>query len=78
MFFQKLNLKINYTSTNLIFDNVKLDNELLLNSYIENLKISFEDIWKKNNEINTSIKLTLEIILKTNDFEKIIQFEESS
>ena len=31
---------------------------------------------EKNNEINTSIKLTLEIILETKDFNKISQFEE--
>jgi hypothetical protein len=54
---------------------MNFDNELLVNSYIENIKISFEDIWKKNNKINTSIKLTLEIVLETHDFNKISQFE---
>ena len=74
--FSKIKFQDNYTSTNLTFDNVNLNNEILLNSYIENLKISYEDIWKKNNEINTSIRLTLEIVLETNDFDKISQFEE--
>ena len=73
--FSKIKFHDNFTSTNLIFDNINLDNELLVNSYIENIKISFEDIWKKNNKINTSIKLTLEIVLETHDFNKISQFE---
>jgi hypothetical protein len=73
--FSKIKFHDNFTSTNLIFDNINLDNELLVNSYIENIKISYEDIWKKNNKINTSIKLTLEIVLETHDFDKISQFE---
>ena len=74
--FSKIKFKDNFTSTKLTFDNVYFDNEQLINSYIKNLKISFEDIWKKSNEINTSIKLTLQIVLETNDFDKISQFEE--
>ena len=74
--FSKIKFHDNFISTNLIVDNINLDNELLVNSYIENIKISFEDIWKKNNKINTSIKLTLEIVLETRDFNKISQFEE--
>ena len=73
--FSKIKFEDNFTSTNLIFDNVNLESELSLNSYIENIKINFEDIWKKNNEINTSIRLTLEIILETNNFDKIKEFE---
>tara|TARA_B100000315_G_scaffold104134_1_gene95422 strand:- start:525 stop:1598 length:1074 start_codon:yes stop_codon:yes gene_type:complete len=74
--FSKIKFKDNFTSTKSTFDNVYFDNEQLINSYIKNLKISFEDIWKKSNEINTSIKLTLQIVLETNDFNKISQFEE--
>jgi hypothetical protein len=74
--FSQIKFQDNYTSTNLTFDNVNLNNEVLLNSYVDNLKISYEDIWKKNNEINTSIRLTLEITLETNDFDKISEFEE--
>ena len=73
--FSKIKFQDNFTFTNLIFDNVNLESELSLNSYIENIKINFEDIWKKNNEINTSIRLTLEIILETNNFDKIKEFE---
>ena len=73
--FSKIKLDDNLSSTNIYYDNVDLKNEVLLNSYIHDLKNNFDDIWKKYNQINTSIKLNLEIILKTNNFDKIKEFE---
>ena len=44
---------------------------------LENLKNIYEDEWKKNNEINTSIKLPLTISIKSTDYKKIIYLEEA-
>ena len=43
---------------------------------INNLKLNFEDEWKKNNQINTSIKLNLTIAVKSNNIELINRFED--
>jgi hypothetical protein len=43
---------------------------------LENLKKLYEDEWKKNNEINTSIKLPLTISIKSSNYKKIIYLEE--
>ncbi len=71
-FNQKYNLKnLNYMEVN--FDN---DSEIL--KFIDNLKLLYEDFWKSQNEINTSVKLTLNISInntnniKINKFQKIL------
>ncbi len=46
-----------------------------MNLLIYNLKNSFEDTWKKLNEINTSIKLPIVIKIKNNDLKKSNDFE---
>ena len=43
--------------------------------FIIDLKNSFEDNWKKLNEINTSIKLPIVIKFKNNNVRKTMQFE---
>ena len=40
------------------------------------MKNVYEDQWKKNNEINTSIKLPLTISIDSKNYKKIIKFEE--
>ena len=57
------------------FINVDLDNEDKVRDYIDQMKISYEDVWKKYNQINTSLNLSLEIHLDSNDFTKIENFE---
>ncbi len=44
--------------------------------FIESLKITFEDYWKSQNEINTSVKLPLTISVKNSNNIKIYQLEE--
>ena len=46
-----------------------------VSTIIEKSKVHLNDIWKDFNEINTSIKLSINLILKTNDVNKISQFE---
>ncbi len=57
------------------FKNINLDNETDLNFLIENLKNLFEDTWKKLNEINTSIKVSIIIKIKNDDLKKSNNFE---
>ncbi|MDC0620266.1 hypothetical protein OAO81_04305 [Candidatus Pelagibacter ubique] len=43
---------------------------------VENLKQLYEDQWKKNNEINTSIKLPITISINSKKTKKIIELEQ--
>ena len=57
------------------FKNIDLTKQKDLSIFIKDLKNSFEDNWKKLNEINTSIKLPIIIKLKNNDIKRSIKFE---
>jgi len=65
-------LKIN----NQKYSKINLKNKKDLYMILEDLKNFYEDEWKKNNEINTSIKLPLTISIKSTDFKKIMYLEE--
>jgi len=63
-------------------DRVVLDNQIFKNYKIEKsseiinqLKVIYEDYWKNENQINTSIKLPLTIAIDSSDDEKIKNFE---
>ena len=66
-------LKIN----NQKYVKVNLTNEKNFNKILNDLKNIYEDAWKKNNEINTSIKLPLTISIKSKDYEKIMKLEDA-
>ena len=55
-------LNNNLVLLNKSFEKKNLNNEEDLKNIIENLKVSYENSWKKNNLINTSIKLKMENI----------------
>ena len=65
-------LKIN----NQKYSKINLTDEKDFNIILENLKNLYEDEWKKNNEINTSIKLPLTISIKSTNYKKIMHLEE--
>ena len=69
-FNKKNNLK------NLVFNEVNFDNQEELNKFIDNLKLVNEDFWKLQNEINTSVKLSLNISIDNTNNIKINKFEE--
>ena len=73
----KINLNNFLKINNQKYSKVSLDNEKDFNKILENLKIFYEDEWKKNNEINTSIKLPLTISINSKNYEKIIKLEET-
>ena len=59
------------------FKNVDLNNSKNLKKLMDNLKISYEDFWKENNLINTSIKLPLLIKVDNKNFDLSSKFEET-
>jgi len=73
----KINLNNSLKINNKKFTNINLTNEKNIDIILENLKNIYEDEWKKNNEINTSIKLPLTISVKSKDYKKIVKLEET-
>ena len=74
--FSKINLNDSLKIDNQKYSKMDLTNEKDFNMILENLKNFYEDEWKKNNEINTSIKLPLTISVKSTDYKKIMYLEE--
>ena len=73
----KINLNNSLKIKNQKYSKIDLTNEKDFNMILENLKNLYEDEWKKNNEINTSIKLPLTISINSKDYKKIISLEEA-
>ena len=59
------------------FQNIDYNNDENLNDLISKLKIIYEDFWKDQNLINTSIKLTLSIKLDNKDYNLTSEFEKT-
>ncbi len=71
----KINLKDSLKINNQRYSNLKLNKEEDINKILENLKNVYEDQWKRNNEINTSIKLPLTISIDSKKYKKILKLE---
>ena len=72
----KINLNNSLKINNQKYSKVNLDNIKNFQVILEKLKTIYEDHWKKNNEINTSIKLPLTLSLNSKDYKKIAKLEE--
>ena len=76
----KILSKINFNNSlkidNKKYSKINLTSKKDFNMILENLKNIYEDEWKKNNEINTSIKLPLTVSIKSTDYKKIMYLEE--
>ncbi len=59
------------------FKSINLNNPDNLNKLINELKTIYEDFWKENNLINTSIKLSILIEIDNKDFDKSKRFEKT-
>ena len=59
------------------FKNIDLNKDNDLEKLIYNLKVVYEDFWKENNLINTSIKLPIMIHLDNKNFELSLKFEKA-
>ena len=57
--------------------NINLEKPNEVKKLIENLKTIFEDRWKQENEINTSIKLLLTISIENINNLRIKEFEQN-
>ena len=72
----RIKINDNLTLKNQSFFNIDLDNIDHTTKVMNVLKTNYEDYWKKANQINTSIKLSLNIQVNTSDNSKISKFEE--
>ena len=73
--FNKILLNEKNNLKNLNFNEVNFENEEELFKFIDNLKLVYEDFWKSQNEINTSVKLPLNISINNSNNIKINKFE---
>ena len=71
----KINFKNSLKLDNQKFEKIDLNNEKNFEIILENLKTIYENYWKKNNEINTSIKLPLTISVSSKEYDKIEKLE---
>ena len=73
----KINLNNSFKVDNRIFKETNLNNEKDFQIVLEKLKTIYENYWKKNNEINTSIKLPLTISISAKEYSKIQNLKET-
>jgi hypothetical protein len=59
------------------FNSINLNDEIELKKFINELKIFYEDFWKEQNLINTSIKLSISIQLDSKNYDLSSKFEET-
>ena len=71
----KVNINNNLVISNQSFNDINIENSKSLIGVINSLKIIYENHWKKINQINTSIKLTLNIYLNSKNYQLINEFE---
>ena len=72
----KINLNNNLKIQNKNYPKLDILNNNDFSSIVENLKQLYEDQWKKNNEINTSIKLPITISINSKKTKKIKELEQ--
>jgi len=73
----KINLNNSLKINNQKYSKVNLSNKKDIDKILRNLKNIYEDEWKKNNKINTSIKLPLTISTESKDYKKILNLEKA-
>jgi hypothetical protein len=74
-FFSKIKFQEYKKNSNLIFYKVDIKDPDSILTMIKKVKVHLNDIWKNFNEINTSIKLSINLILNSNNGDKISKFE---
>ncbi len=72
----KISFNNKKTLRNTLIKNIDFNSNPEIEKLIETLKITFEDNWKSENEINTSVKLPITISVKNSNIIKIYQLEE--
>ena len=73
----KINLNNSFKIDNKIFKNVNLKKKEDINNVLKKLKITYENYWKLNNQINSSIKFPITISINSKDYSKIKNLEKN-
>ena len=73
----KVNLNNTLKIQNKNYSKIDIINEDNFSNIVKSLKQFYEDQWKKNNEINTSIKLPITISINSKKNKKIIELEKA-
>ena len=73
----KINLNNSLKLENKNYSKVDILNNNDFSNIVKSLKQIYEDQWKKNNEINTSIKLPITISIDSKKTKKIIELEKA-
>ncbi len=73
----KVNLNNTLKIQNKNYPKIDIINEDNFSNIVKSLKQFYEDQWKKNNEINTSIKLPMTISINSKKNKKIIELEQA-
>ena len=71
----KINFKNTFKVDNKIFREIDLKDQKNFETVLNILKTTYENYWKKNNEINTSIKLPLTVSINSKEYSKILDLE---
>ena len=74
-FFSKIKFEGNKKNINQIFNKTNIEDQNSIEDIIKDAKIRFNDIWKDFNVINTSMKLSINIILNSKDHDTLFKFE---
>ncbi|WP_023648180.1 hypothetical protein [Candidatus Pelagibacter ubique] len=72
----KINFNQEEDLKNISFQNINIDNYKEADKLVESLKSIYENYWKSKNEINTSVKISLNISINNNNNSEISKFEE--
>jgi len=72
----KINLNNDFKIQNKNYPKINIENNDDFFNIVRSLKQVYEDQWKKNNEINTSIKLPITISINSKKTKKIIELEQ--
>ena len=72
----KINLNNDFKIQNKNYPKINIENNDGFSNIVKSLKQVYEDQWKKNNEINTSIKLPITISINSKKIKKIIELEQ--
>jgi hypothetical protein len=72
----KINLSKKEDLKNISFQNLNIDNYKEADKLVESLKNVYENYWKSENEINTSVKISLTVSINNNNSLEISKFEE--
>ncbi len=71
----KIKINNNLKIDNQTFKNINIDDSKSLTETLLKLKNTYENHWKDINKVNTSLKLSLNILIDSSDYDKIFKFE---